>query len=205
MTAARRFHRGICLSVGCGVGGHGLDYPRCGRVWRMPRCCRGICRLGFRRPWPLRPKPSVLNSSIVAPLTPARVSRKRGEREHVGVAGVYLVESFMPICCITSMPYMNENTMPSWAARRRWLLLWRRKLTPCIDEPVSRLQSTRSAPLAEGSMLTPSAPMGSLGGHVVHFGIAYPLGATLRFIHELRMPVPLMQVITPGGALQWCG
>ena len=87
------------------------------------------------------------------------------------MAGVYLVD-FMPICSIISIPYWNENTIPSWAARRMWLLLCYMKFTPCIDQPVSRFAEHTLGSVAEREYAHALASYGALRGQVVHFGIA---------------------------------
>ena len=55
----------------------------------------------------------------------------------------------------------------------------------------------RSAPLPNGRMLTPALPMGAFEASVFISLYEMPSGATLRLIHELRIPVPLMHSSTP--------
>ena len=133
---------------------------------------------------------------MVAPVTPARVVRKTGLK-NILACPAWIFCTGIPICPIISIPYLKENTIPSWAARMICCLPCALKSRPRMLQPISLLHSIRSAPLPKGSILSPALPMGAVAANTFISLYEIPSGATLRFTHELRIPVPLIQSNTP--------
>ena len=114
-------------------------------------------------------------------------------------------EALIPISSMISIPYLNEKTIPSWAALKRWASVCVLNPKPEICAPIFLFCNTRSDPFPNGRMLSPSDPMDTVAAF--WFISSYESGSfpAYLFSQEFRIPVPLMHRSTPSrvAALVW--